>query len=90
MMTRFSEIRFHESPEVLEITFFSKDSRETVVAYVRESTVVLQREEDGKPLQAAVFGDRCFAVLREWLNNPMPEGEKEDARLRWAYEGREG
>jgi hypothetical protein len=51
---------------------------------------VLQREEDGKPLQAAVFGDRCFAVLREWLNNPMPEGEKEDARLRWAYEGREG
>jgi hypothetical protein len=69
-------LKIYNEVDLMAIESFSEKSREIIVAYIREHTVILSREEDGKVLEAQVFGDRCLKVMRDWLLNPMPEWEK--------------
>ena len=76
-------IKIYTEADVLMIEAQSAVCKEIVVAYVRKHTVVLSREEDGISLQAAVFGDSCLHVFKEWLLNPMPVRLKKEAAMRF-------
>ena len=75
-MTRIPQLKIYSEADVLAIEAFSERSKEVVALYVRKHSTTLTREEDGRVLEARVFGCECFKVLREWLENPMPAGIK--------------
>jgi len=82
-MRKDPEIKIFREPDVLEIVAFPKGSNEVITLVTRDRTISLLREENGEILQGALFGCECMRVFREWLERPMPEGMKMDARERW-------
>lgn len=82
-MRKEPEIKIHREPDVLEIVAFPAKCNETIALYVRNNQVILYRHEGEDTLQGAVFGCECMRVFREWLENPMPEGLKMEAKERW-------
>jgi hypothetical protein len=67
------------TPELTEIEFRNSESRELIVAYIRENRVLITREENGQVLQAATFGAECLKIVRDWMNTPMKDEDKADA-----------
>jgi phosphosulfolactate phosphohydrolase-like enzyme len=60
-----TELRTTNEPEVLEIVI--RQNELVLVAYVRENSVTLVRERDGKVLEYATFGSGPLQVLRDWM-----------------------
>jgi len=82
-MRKDPEIKIYTAPDVLEIVAFPAGCNETIALYVRDRGITLMRHEGEDTLQGAIFGCQCMKVFREWLERPMPEGMKMDARERW-------
>jgi hypothetical protein len=66
-----AEFTTHTEPELLEIVI--RQNELVLVAYVRENSVTLVREKDGKILEYATFGSGPLQVLRDWMTK---HGEK--------------
>ena len=75
----------HVHPDHIEISHRNSESREVIVEYIRKNSTLVTREENGKVLEARIFGDECSRVRDDWLRNPMPEHRKAEALER--YEG---
>ena len=82
-MRKDPEIKIHSQPGVLEIVAFPAKCNETIALYVRENQVILCRHEGEDTLEGAIFGCACMRVFRDWIENPMPEGTKVEAKERW-------
>lgn len=84
-MRKDPELKIYRAPDVLELVAFPKGCNETIALYVRDNRVVLMRHENGETLEGAIFGGECLRVFREWIERPMPEGMKMDAKERWKH-----
>ncbi len=64
-MTREIKIDLSCEPDVMQLTASNPETREIVIAYIRDNSTTITKELDGDVLKWATFGTGAMQVFRE-------------------------